>query len=170
MVADAYDAISRIDGVGAVDIVLEDHFAAAEINAGVAARAGFAASFDGLAGGELDDLRRDFLRKAMLAAQHRVVRPLLAAGVGPDELAVMTLGDVPASAELDRLRARREELGVASGDDDPLLVHVDGTRVEGGAVRVHLHRARTVRVSIDANGDYCRQLLCERYGKHAVPN
>ena len=30
-------------------------------------------------------------------------------------------------------------------------------------VRVHLRRSRTVRVSIDANGDYCRQLLAERY-------
>ena len=81
MVTDAYDAVSRVDGVTAVDIELEDHFAADEINTGVAARAGFVAAFDGLAENELDDLRRDFLRKAMLAAQDRVVRPLLAAGV-----------------------------------------------------------------------------------------
>ena len=33
-----------------------------------------------------------------------------------------------------------------------------------GDVRVHIRRARTVRVSIDANGEYCRQLLAERYG------
>ncbi len=52
--------------------MLEDHFAAEEINAGVAARAGFVASFEGLAESELDDLRREFLRKAMLAAQDRV--------------------------------------------------------------------------------------------------
>ena len=65
--------------------MLEDHFAAEEINTGVAARAGFVASFDGLAEQELDELRREFLRKAMLAAQDRVVRPLLAAGVRPDD-------------------------------------------------------------------------------------
>src|SRR5262245_3822858 len=57
---------------------------------------------------------------------------------------------------------------VAAGDGDPLLVHLDGTRVDGDGVRVHLHRARTVRVSIDANGDYCRQLLAERYGAVAA--
>jgi metal-sulfur cluster biosynthetic enzyme len=164
MVADAYDAVTRVDGVVDVEIVLEDHFAAEEINAGVAARAGFVASFDGLAEDELDDLRRAFLRKAMLAAQDRVVRPLLAVGVRPEELGALRLGDVPASAENDRLRARRLELGIPSGDDDPLLVHADGTEVERGDVRVHLRRSRTVRVSLDANGDYCRQLLSERYG------
>jgi metal-sulfur cluster biosynthetic enzyme len=164
MVADAHDAVTRLDGVSAVDVVLEDHFAATEINAGVAAHAGFVASFDGLAEGELDELRRDFLRKATLAAQDRVVRPMLAAGVRPDMLATMTLGDVPPSPELERLRGRRVELGISAGDDDPLLVDVHGTSVERDEVRVHLHRARTVRVSIDANGDYCRQLLGQRYG------
>jgi metal-sulfur cluster biosynthetic enzyme len=164
MVADAYDAVSRAVGGRPVEIVLEDHFAAEEINIGVAARAGFVASFDGLAEQELDELRGDFLRKAMLAAQDRIVRPLLAAGVRPHELAALRLGDVPASADKDRLRARREELGIRSADDDPLLVHVDGTTVAPDDVRVHIRRARTVRVSIDANGEYCRQLLTERYG------
>jgi metal-sulfur cluster biosynthetic enzyme len=164
IVADAYDAVARVDGVVAVDVVLEDHFAADEINAGVAARAGFVASFDGLAENELDGLRRDFLRKAVLASQDRVARPLLAAGVTPALLGAMTLGELPASADRERLRDRRVELGIPSGDDDPLLVHANGTKVDGVEVRLHLHRARTVRVSIDANGDYCRQLLAQRYG------
>ena len=162
IVADAYDAVSTVDGVVAVDLVLEDHFAANEINAGVAARSGFVASFDGLAEQELDGLRRDFLRKAMLAAQDRVVRPLLTAGVRLDELGTLALGDVPASADRDRLRARRIELGIPSAEDDPLLVHHDGAKVEHGDVPVHLRRSRTIRVSIDANGEYCRQLLRER--------
>jgi metal-sulfur cluster biosynthetic enzyme len=164
IVADAYDAVARVDGVVTVEVVLEDHFAADEINAGVAARAGFVASFDGLAENELDELRRNFLRKAVLASQDRVARPLLAAGVAPDALGAMTLGDIPASADRERLRDRRVELGIPSGDDDPLLVHPNGTKVDGVEVRLHLHRARTVRVSIDANGDYCRQLLAQRYG------
>jgi metal-sulfur cluster biosynthetic enzyme len=170
IVADAYDAAMRVAGVVAADIVLEDHFAADEINAGVAARSGFVASFDGLAEDELDDLRREFLRKAMLAAQDRVARPLVAAGTRPDELGALRLGDVPASADTDRLRARRRELGIPAGDDDPLLVHVDGTNVARGDVRVHLRRAQTVRVSIDANGDYCRQLLRERYDGGVAAN
>jgi metal-sulfur cluster biosynthetic enzyme len=135
MVADAHDAVARLDGVSAVNVVLEDHFAASEINAGVAAHAGFVASFDGLAEAELDGLRRDFLRKAMLAAQDRVVRPMLAAGVRPDELATMTLGTTPPSPDRDRLRDRRVELGIPAGDDDPLLVDVHGTSVDRDAVR-----------------------------------
>jgi metal-sulfur cluster biosynthetic enzyme len=135
MVADAHDAVARVEGVGAVDVLLEAHFAATEINAGVAAHAGFVASFDGLAEAELDELRRNFLRKAMLAAQDRVVRPMLAAGVRPDTLATMKLGDVPPSPDRDRLRDRRVELGIPAGDDDPLLVDVHGTSVDRDAVR-----------------------------------
>ena len=66
MVSDAHDAVVGVDGVEAVDISLEDHFASDEINVGVAARAGFVASFGGLAERELGELRRTFLRKAAL--------------------------------------------------------------------------------------------------------
>jgi metal-sulfur cluster biosynthetic enzyme len=164
MVADVHDRVAELDGVDAVEVVLEDHFASTEINTGVAARAGFVAAFDGLAENELDGLRRDFLRKAMLANQDRVARPLLAAGMPLDRVGALTLGEVPASADLDRLRSRRRQLGIPSDDDDPLLVRVDGERVARDDVAVHLRRARTARVGIDVNGEYCRQLLHERYG------
>src|ERR1700692_2769568 len=51
MVADAYDAVSALPGVRRAEVVLEDHFASAAINGGVAAQAGFARSFDGEAVG-----------------------------------------------------------------------------------------------------------------------
>ena len=41
MVADAYDAVSAVPGVTRADVTLADHHASAEINGGVAARAGF---------------------------------------------------------------------------------------------------------------------------------
>src|SRR5262249_31785749 len=56
MVADAYDAVSGVPGVRRTEVVLEDHFASDAINGGVAAQAGFAASFDGEAVGELQGL------------------------------------------------------------------------------------------------------------------
>jgi metal-sulfur cluster biosynthetic enzyme len=163
IVADAYDAVAHVDGVKAADIVLEDHFAASEINAGVAARAGFAAAFQGLAVNELDDLRTEFMRKAMLAAQDRVVRPLLAGGIDPAGLADLTIGDLPPSPDVDRLRSRRHALGIPAGSADPLLVHMDGRDVRRNDVPVHLRRTRTTRVSMEVNGEYCRQLLAERY-------
>src|SRR6266851_6013987 len=122
MVADAYDAVSAMPGVHAVEVVLEDHFASDAINHGVAARAGFAASFDGEAAGELHQLRAGFLRKAVMAGTDQVCRPLLAAGSDPAALLAMTLGELPPSRALDRLRSRRAELGLPAGDDAPLVV------------------------------------------------
>ncbi len=165
MVADAYDAVSSVDGVRRADVVLEDHFASDAINRGVAARAGFVQSFDGLAAAELDELRADFLRKAVLAGTDRVCRPLLAAGNTTDDLAALTLGDAPPSADRERLRSRRAELGLPSGDGSALLVDAaTGEAVGAQALPLHLRRARLTRVSAEANGGVCRGLLRERYG------
>ena len=169
MVADAYDAVSRVDGVRRTEVVLEDHFASDAINSGIAAQAGFVQSFGGLATAELDDLRTDFLRKAVLAGTDRVCRPLLSAGKTTDELDELTLGDVPPSADRERLRSRRAELGLPSGDDSALLVDATtGEAVGAQAVPLHLRRARLTRVSVDANGGVCRGLLRERYGTVGV--
>src|SRR5215467_7760194 len=130
MVADAYDAVSAVPGVRSTEVVLEDHFASDAINGGVAAQTGFAASFDGEAVSELHGLRADFLRKAVLAGTDQVCRPLLAAGASRASLLTMTLGEVPASGALDRLRLRR---------------------------------ARSTRISIEANSSICRGMLRHRY-------
>ena len=164
MVADAYDAVSTVDGVRRAEVVLTDHFAAGPINDGVAARAGFAGSFGGEAAGELDGLRADFVRKAVLAGTDLVCRPLLAAGLDPAALVTLTLGEVPASAELDRLRQRRAELGLPAGDGAPLLVDATtGGPVAADAVPLHLRKARTTRVNIEANTGICRGMLQHRY-------
>jgi metal-sulfur cluster biosynthetic enzyme len=164
MVADAYDAVSTVDGVGHVDVVLDEHFAADTINEGVAARAGFARSFAGEAVGELDGLRADFLRKAVLAGTDQVCRPMLAAGLPPSELAGMTIGAAPRTPALNRLRHRRAELGLPAGDGDPLLLDpVTGAAVPVGALALHLRRARTTRTSLDANTGICRGMLKVRY-------
>lgn len=163
MVADAYDAVSAVAGVTRAEIALVDHHASDEINDGVAAHAGFVSTFDGEAVEELDELRAMFLRKAALAGQDRVAQPLVDAGATPEELAVLTLGGVPQSPELDRLRARRAAIGLPAGDDAPLLVHPDGSVVTTAQVPLHLRRARLTRVGIEANGEYCKQLLAKRY-------
>ena len=164
MVADAHDAVAAVEGVSRAEIVLEDHFAAPTINDGVAARAGFVAAFDGEALNELDELRTTFIRKAKLAGQDRVARPLLAAGTQPADLADLRLGDVPPSPDLQRLRERRAELGIRSDDDAPLLVDDTGTPVGPDALPLHLRRVRSTRVNIEANTGHCLSLLAIRYG------
>jgi metal-sulfur cluster biosynthetic enzyme len=167
MVADAYDAVTSVEGVTRAEIVLDDHHASSEINEGVSAHAGFVATFRGEADAELAELRRHFLEKAVVAGQDRVARPLVDDGVGPDELAELTLGAAPHSAALDRLRTRRAALGLPAGADAPLLIHPDGTRVTSAQVPLHLRRARLTRLGIETNGEFCKSFLKTRYADTA---
>jgi metal-sulfur cluster biosynthetic enzyme len=169
MVADAYDALITVPGVRSAEVVLDDHFASDAINAGVAARAGFVASFEGEAVDELDQLRATFLRKAVMAGTDIVCRSLRAAGLTPAELAAMTLGAAPPSPELDRLRQRRADLGLPATDDAPLIIDpATGDRVLADAIPLHLRRARLTRTGIDANTSICSGMLKARYPEHTA--
>jgi metal-sulfur cluster biosynthetic enzyme len=164
MVADAYDAVAALPGVRRAVVVLDEHFASDAINGGVAAHAGFAHSFDGEAVGELHQLRADFLRKAVMAGTDQVCRPLLAAGTDQAALPGLTLGEVPDSPALRRLRERREQLGLPAGDDALLLIDPrTGAGVRPDGLRMHLGRARVTRTSLEANGSICRGMLQHRY-------
>jgi hypothetical protein len=79
-------------------------------------------------------------------------------------LLAMTLGELPPSRALDRLRGRRAELGLPAGDDAPLLIDpVTGERVTAEATPLHLRKAKLTRVSIEANSGICRGMLRHRY-------
>lgn len=160
MVADAYDAVSAVPGITGTEVRLEDHFAADTINNGVAARAGFVASFDGEAESELGELRADFLRKAVLAGTDRVCRTLHV-----EITADLTLGDVPDGIDKQRLADRRRELGLPADDGAPLFVDPGtGVAIAAEELRRHRGRARVTRVSQEANSGVCRGMLRARYG------
>ncbi|MEJ2869888.1 iron-sulfur cluster assembly protein [Actinomycetospora sp. OC33-EN08] len=168
MVADAWDAVSGVDGLTDVEVTLVDHFASDAINAGVAARAGFVHSMAGTDVGEavaeLHELRRTFTERALMAGTDLVVRPLVREGATPEQVAAMTLGDAPATDDLRRLRARRRELGIPAGDADPLVVDPSGRTVGVEALPLHLRKARSYQVGVDANTSICRGQLAVRYG------
>jgi metal-sulfur cluster biosynthetic enzyme len=157
MVADAYEAVRALPSVTSVDVRLEDHFAAEEINAGVAASAGFEGSFPGEAAGELDELRLVFQRKAYLAALDRLCMRLDGSPVG------MTLSDVPPSPALVSYLRRRVALGLDCSSDSPLLLDERGVRVSAEEAPLRLRFARSVRVSVEGNAGFCRGLLHTRY-------
>jgi len=164
MVADAYDAVTAVPGVTGAEIILEDHFASDAINSGVAAQAGFVRSFTGEATQELDALRAQFLRKAVMAGTDQVCRPLVAAGATPADLLALTLGTVPPSPELTRLRERRADLGLPAGDGAPLLIDPQtGEPVDAVQVPLHLRKARVTRTGIEANTSICSGMFRVRY-------
>ena len=76
----------------------------------------------------------------------------------------MTLGDAPPSDDLRRLRARRRELGIPSGDARPLVVDPAGQAVGIDDLPLHLRKARSYQVGVDANTSICRGQLAARYG------
>jgi metal-sulfur cluster biosynthetic enzyme len=163
MVADAFDAVSAVPGVHTVDIRLEDHFAAGEINAGVAAGAGFDGSFPGEAEDDLTELRRTFQRKAHTACLERACRRLVDAGWAVEGLGAVRLADVPESPERRSLLRRREELGLPVDPGEPLVVDDHGHAIPAERVAAHLRFAKAVRVSIEGNSSFCRGLLHTRY-------
>jgi metal-sulfur cluster biosynthetic enzyme len=166
MVADTRAAIESLPGVARAHVSLVDHYASSEINEGMAADRGFGASFEGQAvGDDLEELRDTFTRKGFLARTHELCEDLLSAGHTPEDLAVMTLGELAPSSFAERFIERRRELGMPTDPDSPLLLDVWGMPVAADRSRDHLRRARTVHVSIEGNASLCRGLLAARYAE-----
>ena len=165
MVADARDALAA--HFDRVEVVLLEHFVSDEINAGVAAIADFAGAFAGdttAADPELADLRSVFERKAHTAAQERMARALVAAGIPKGSLATLSWAAAvraapEAAAAVARRRDRLGLTGPAAFCDDK------GAALTPETMPGWLRFAQTVRVSIEGNAGFCRGLLETRYGR-----
>lgn len=167
MVADAKAAVLSVPGIERARVVLDDHYASAEINVGVNDEHGFDGAFpDETESPDLEELRTVFRRKSFVSRQEQLCRELLADGRTPSGLAGMALSDVPDSELLQKYLERRAELGLDVSGDAPFVVDPDGKRVPERAVVQHLRYARTVRTSIEGNAELCRGLLATRY---AIP-
>jgi metal-sulfur cluster biosynthetic enzyme len=152
MAADASAAVWRVDGVRSVDVVLEDHYTGAEINAAVNRGDSFSDAFPGETRGELDALRALFQRKALLARQSRLLSEV-----------PLRLGDLT-GPDAERCRALRLALGIDASDDAPPFVTGDGVPVDPSDVRFR-RMASLTALSLDTNGGMCRDLLRIRYGE-----
>jgi hypothetical protein len=168
MVADAYDAVRAVPGVLATSVTLDDHLASAEINAGVAAGAGFVGSFPNEAADELHELRLNFQRKAHTASLERACQRLLANGWTVPTLGQARLRDLPDCPERTSLLRRRADIDLPLDEDALLFVDDSGDPVPAEDVPLRLRFARTVRVSIDGNAHFCRGLLTTRYPEAAA--
>ncbi len=167
MVHDAREALLAVPGVREARVVLDDHYAAEEINAGAADGRGFTdtfSAFEQTEGDDLDELRGIFRRKAFVGRQEKLSRRLLSEGHSPEELARMTISDLPDSEQKEKYLQRRDELGLGTAADAPFLVSVEGETVPEEAVVQHLRRARLTRLSVESNGSFCRAVLEARHG------
>jgi hypothetical protein len=168
MVDDARAALRALDGVGAVQVVLEDHFASTEINAAVGEGRGFRGAFPDETEGGLASLRTLFRRKALTARQGRMCERLLATGFALRELAGLRLADVPRD-DPDRGRCveLRRALGLPAERDAPAFLLPDGRPLDAAGLDRYLRIARLMRVSLEGNAGLCRSLLRTRYGEPA---
>jgi metal-sulfur cluster biosynthetic enzyme len=160
MAADARDAVRSVPGVGAVSVVLEDHYTGKEINAAVASGGGFGDAFPGEVEGELDALRTLFRRKALVARQGRLLETV-------EDPAAARLGDLE-GPDAERCRELRAELGIDASGGAAAFVRGDGTPVPAAELARFARMASLTAVSLEANGGVCRSLLQVRYGIEEV--
>jgi metal-sulfur cluster biosynthetic enzyme len=170
MAADARRAVRAVPGVRDVEIVLEDHYTGAEINAALARGEGFTGAFPGeTTDDDLESLRQLFSRKALVARQAAVCEALLSAGAGAEDVVAMRVCDLPDTPPARRALALRAQLGLAHDGDAPAFVLADGAPLAAGEMTRWLRMARLIRTSLEANGGICRSLLAIRHNLAPEP-
>jgi metal-sulfur cluster biosynthetic enzyme len=152
MAADARSAVVSVAGVRSVTVVLEDHYTGAEINAAVSRGEGFDGAFPGETEGALDALRALFQRKALLARQARLL-----------DSPARTLGELT-GPDSERVRALRRALGIDASDGAPAFVSGAGEPVAADDLRFRRIASLTA-LSLETNGNMCRDLLKVRYAE-----
>ena len=181
MAADARNALLPLDRVHDVTIRVGDHFASAAIESGVNSGKSFAETFPEEAWDDLEQLRHTFRRKGYLKRQEALVRCLRQSGCNWDDIARLRLADVVCEGGACHVRRpggqavhlgpdemlrhylqRRVELGLDCSADAPLMLDADGTPVHFDQLEAYMIQARTVRVSLEANGSLCRAVLDAR--------
>jgi metal-sulfur cluster biosynthetic enzyme len=173
MASDALDALRRVDDVGEVRVLLDDHHDSAKINAGLAADAGYVGTFGVEALDSLDELRKTFLRKAHTAAMERcLTAEIRRIDLDDNAIHLLTLRDLPEGKEKWALLRRRMALGLSLCRNGRVLVDEEGRALTADAVPMRLRFARSVRISMEGNGHFCRGLLATRYedGGNSAPH
>jgi metal-sulfur cluster biosynthetic enzyme len=176
MAHDMRRAVESLPWVSRAIIHLADHCHAKEINRGVGAGLSFSDSFPGQAMDELDKLRATFRRKAFQRRQELLLRRLRTAGVTPENLCEMTMGELAAlrldDAETPHLRARyveiRGEFGGPAAAEDLAFTTDTGGALDADGFAGYLQDLRRVRVNAEFNANMCRSILQTRYAGKAT--
>jgi metal-sulfur cluster biosynthetic enzyme len=169
MADDIRRAVSTLDWVEGVSVVIGEHMYADKINEGLAKGLSFQETFGAEADGSLDDLRRTFLVKAFQRRQVALLNHLAGMGHSPETIVTLTLeelGRLPAGDDgeklVQRYLDRRSVVGPAEAD---MLAFVDaeGARITADDFATYVSRLRRVGVNAEFNGALCRGLLSVRF-------
>jgi metal-sulfur cluster biosynthetic enzyme len=168
MVGDAHEALRGVPGTTAVSVELVDHCEGARITEAVAAGLTFQEAFPTQADGELGELRRRFRLKAFVVRQEPVLRAAREA-VGDAAAVALRLGDgaPPAWADAEvwsEYLGRRRDLGLEDGPQALVFTDSQGGALPAGGLADYLRLARSVRISLESNTEFCTGLLAARYG------
>jgi metal-sulfur cluster biosynthetic enzyme len=167
MVGDAHEAVRRVPGAERVRVDLVDHYAGEQISTAIQAGLSFQEAFPDQAEGELHELRRKFRLKAFVVRQEPVLRAVRRAA-GDDGAVALRLGDgaPPVGVDADEWREylrRRRDLGMGEGASELVFTDAQGAPLAAGGLDTYLRLARSVRISLQSNTEFCTGLLAARY-------
>jgi metal-sulfur cluster biosynthetic enzyme len=169
MADDMRSAVSALDWVEGVSVVLGEHMYADKINAGLAQGLSFQETFGSEADGNLDDLRQTFLVKAFQRRQVALLNHLTGVGHRPETIVDLTLaelGCLPVDDEGEKLVRRyleRRAVVGPLGADVPAFVDAEGARLKADGFAAYVSGLRRVGINAEFNGALCRGLLSVRF-------
>lgn len=186
MASDLRNRVQALPGIEAVHVVLLDHFAEDEINRGIDQGQAFFEAFPGEAveDGDLEELRRTFLRKGFLMRQDALIRQLLKAGLDESTLRTLQVSDITIDEEMGQVLVavgeqvvtlrggaknaqlylqKRRMLGLPHEGAAALITDERGGLIVEGGLQEFLRRSRSVRLNIMFNTSLCKGLFLTRY-------
>ena len=105
-----------------------------------------------------------FWRKAHAAAMERAIGSLLRqTPMDVERIGRLTLRDLPEGKPKAALLRRRFAIGLSNCPNSRVLVDDAGKAIPLEAVPLRLRFAKSVRISMEGNGHFCRGLLATRY-------
>lgn len=178
MATDARDAISELEGVGDVRIVLRDHMHATEVTRGVNEGMAFSDAFE-TADGDIAETRATLDRKARLARQYDAIKELADAGLDDAQLAALRREDIDfeggramidldefyVEADADPLKRYLEKatsVGVVEEPGDRLFVSRDGDPLATEDVQTARSASRLAKTNMGGQGGVCASLHAAR--------
>jgi metal-sulfur cluster biosynthetic enzyme len=167
MVGDAHEAVRRATGAERIRVDLVDHYAGERISDAIHAGLSFQEAFPDQAEGELDELRRKFRLKAFVVRQEPVLRAVRRT-LGDAAAVALHLGDGSPPEGVDEQEwseylRRRRDLGMTEAPGELVLTDAQGAPLPPDGLNDYLRLARSVRISLMSNTEFCTGLLAARY-------